>query len=237
MASFHHRVKSGKKGTAADHAAYLARRGKYRGRDDLVNTGYGNMPSWAEDSPSNFWRAADKYERANGAAYREHEIALPSELTRCQQLQLVTKLVADLAGKKPYQYAIHVPVSALQAVENAHVHLMFSDRMPDGLERPPEQIFRRYNPKQPALGGAKKDSGGKRPIALRLDLIETRRRCADLQNEALAMHGHAARVDHRTLKQRNVDRVPERHQGPGRVSRMTEEEKAAYVAARRIGGG
>ena len=80
MASFHHRIKSGKKGSAAEHAAYIARKGAFRARDDLLFSGSGNLPGWAEGDPNKFWRAGDKYERANGAVYREHEIALPDEL-------------------------------------------------------------------------------------------------------------------------------------------------------------
>ncbi|HBD39171.1 MAG TPA: plasmid mobilization protein, partial [Cupriavidus sp.] len=47
MASFHHCLKSGKKGTAANHAAYITRQGKHGHREDLVCTGHGNMPAWA----------------------------------------------------------------------------------------------------------------------------------------------------------------------------------------------
>jgi len=39
----------------------------------LVFVQHGNLPAWANGDPAIFWKAADKYERANGAAYREFE--------------------------------------------------------------------------------------------------------------------------------------------------------------------
>ncbi len=234
MASFHHTIKSGKKGTAANHANYITRQAKFGHRDDLICSGHGNLPTWAKDNPAAFWKAGDRHERANGAVYREHEIALPEELTREQQTELVEDLVKSLVGKKPYQFAVHAPKSALEGVSNTHLHLMFSDRMPDGVERSPEQTFSRYNAKNPVQGGCRKDSGGKNRLALRDELIKTRKQCAQLQNAALEKYGHAARVDHRTLKQQGVERTPERHLGQARVRNMSEMEKAQYVADRQV---
>ncbi|WP_293778511.1 MobA/MobL family protein [uncultured Oxalicibacterium sp.] len=223
MASFHHCVKSGKRGAAEEHAAYIARQGKYRHRTDLVEAGHGNMPEWAEHRPALFWRAGDKYERINGAVYREHEIALPAELTREQQQDLVKQLIDDLVGAKPYQYAIHLPDGAREDQTNIHLHLMYSDRMPDGVERSPEQTFSRYNPHHPEKGGCKKDSGGKNRIAIRDQLIATRKKCAELQNAMLEKHGHSARVDHRTLRAQGIDRDPGMHIGPRRA-RLVDEQ-------------
>jgi hypothetical protein len=233
MASFHHCVKSGKKGSAAGHGKYIMRQGpKYDNREDLIAADFGNMPVWAQDNPSAFWKASDKYERANGAVYREHEIALPSELTRDQQIGLAGQLVSELVGSKPYQYAIHGPHASLGDGENAHVHLMYSDRQDDGIERSPEQTFRRYNPQHPERGGRKKDSGGRNSMQIRDELIATRKKCADLQNAALAKYGHEARVDHRTLKAQGIDRQQEQHLGPTRIRTMSPEDRERYVAQR-----
>jgi len=233
MASFHHCVKSGKKGSAAAHGKYIMREGKkYDNREDLIASEYGNMPAWAQDNPSAFWRASDKYERANGAAYREHEIALPSDLTREQQIELAGQLVSALVGNKPFQCAVHAPHASLGDGENTHLHLMYSDRQDDGIERSPEQTFRRYNSQHPERGGRKKDSGGRNSMQIRDELIATRKKCADLQNAALAKYGHDARVDHRTLKAQGIDRQPERHLGQARIRTMTSEERGGYVAQR-----
>ncbi len=236
MASFHHRVKSGKKGSAAQHAAYIAREGFHSAREDLISTGSGNLPVWAEGDPVRFWRAGDKYERANGAVYREHEVALPVELTDAQREELVEAIIDEIVGDKPYQYAIHANTSTLEGSSNPHIHLMYSDRIPDGIERTSQQMFSRYNPNRPEIGGCKKDSGGKNALEMRIALIELRRKCAELQNKTLEKYGHSSRVDHRTLRQQGIQREPERHLGQAKVRTMSVDEKIQYVAERQSQG-
>lgn len=81
------------------------------------------MPAWAEHNPAEFWQAADDYERANGSAYREIEIALPRELTPPQRLALVQDFVSQELGKKhAYQFAIHTPKAALEKGEQPHAN-------------------------------------------------------------------------------------------------------------------
>lgn len=236
MASFHHRIKSGKKGTARAHASYIERNGRFANRgEDLVHTANGNMPSWAENNPALFWKIADKYERSNGAVYREHEVALPNELTRDQLIQLTEKIVNELVGNKPYQYAIHAPDGSLGSIPNPHVHLMYSDRVPDGIQREPEKMFSRFNSKQPENGGCKKDSGGLTRQELRENVIVMRKTIAELQNQALAEHGHEARVDHRSLREQGKQRQPERHMGAARIRHLSAEDKAALTAQRSSG--
>lgn len=232
MASFHHQLKSGGKGKGAQQSDYIAGEGRHSSREDVVKTGHGNMPSWVGGDPWWFWKAADEHERKNGSVYREHEITLPNELTLDQQIELASRHIADIAGIKPYQYAIHEKSSSLEGVINTHLHLLVSDRMPDGIERTPEQMFRRYNPKHPERGGCRKDSGGMGRTELRDSVQRLKKQTAMAQNEALACHGHEARVDHRSLKEQGLSRKPERHLGPGRIRRMSALEKKAYLGAR-----
>ena len=234
MSSFHHCIKSGKKGSALRHSTYIVREGSHSTREDLIHTSYGNMPDWAQNNPSYFWRMADRHERANGATYREHEIALPNELTTWQLIDLAERLVRDLVGNKPYQYAIHATEGSLGSIQNPHIHLMFSDRMPDGIDRAPHQTFSRFNAKQPEVGGCRKDSGGRTPLQLRQEVTATRKRVADTQNQALAELGHDARVDHRSLHERGIQRRPERHLGPRFIEGMGDDEKALYGVHRRM---
>lgn len=229
MATFHLSIKSGKKGKAAEHAAYIAREGKHKkDQHDLTANEYGNLPIWANDNPSALWRAADKFERSNGAAYRELEIALPVELTLDQNRALVQELINKTVGAKPYQFAIHEPNSALGDVKQPHVHLMISDRKPDGFERNPEQHFKRFNTKNPAAGGCRKDSGGKEPVVLREEVRTLRKTCADIQNEFLEKYGHSSRVDHRSNRERGISTLPERHIGSAVINAMTKEEKKSF---------
>jgi hypothetical protein len=231
MASYHLSVKTGKRGSAANHAAYIAREGKF-GKNlqepDLVAMEYGNMPDWALGNPSLFWKMADKHERSNGTTYREFEMALPSELSTEQQRELLDDFISKVVGNKPYQFAIHSPNSALGGVPQDHGHIMVSDRVPDGIERQPEQIFKRYNTVHPELGGCKKDSGGKPPTTLRNDLKKLRADFAELQNHHLEKNGHAARVDSRSNRERGVDKEPEKHLGAAAIKQMSEEDKAQF---------
>lgn len=235
MASYHFSVKSGKPGTAANHAAYIAREGSHAKGEkakDLMVKLHGNLPGWAEDNPFKFWRTADKNERVNGATYREFEVALPNELSLDQNLELVLDFIKQEVGDKPFQFAIHAPHAALGEVEQPHAHIMFSDRQPDGINRSPDQHFRRYNPINPELGGCKKDSGGKDRGTLKDELISRRENLAKLQNSRLEKHGHAARVDHRSNRERGIKVEPERHLGHVALKLMSAQEKDAYKSRR-----
>jgi hypothetical protein len=232
MASYHFEINSGKKGSVLEHARYITRQGKFSSYADLVDSGYGNLPSWAGDDPIEFWRAAEKYERENGCVFREYEIAFPIELDREQYRELARRTVKRVVGVKPYLYAIHEPVGKLGGVSNPHMHLMFSDRLPDGINRTPQQTFARYNPQHPERGGCKKDSGGKNRMELRDAARAQRRLIADIQNEMLVEVGAETRVDHRSYQERGVEREPERHLGAARIKGMTHAEKGRYLAAR-----
>ena len=150
----------GKKGKAAPHALYIAREENYmKDNDDLEKMeakAHGNMPKWAEKEPNYFWKMSDEHERKNGTSYREHVIALPRELSIEQRHELVKNWIEqEIGDKHAYQYAIHNP-PALDGKDQPHVHLMFSERLIDGIERDPKQYFMRYNSKHPERGGAKK---------------------------------------------------------------------------------
>ena len=235
MASYHCTVKVGGKGKAASHSAYISREGKYSGREryeDLESTAYGNMPKWAEHNPAHFWSAADEHERANGATYREIEVALPRELDPAQRRALVEDFIAqEISDKHAYQWAIHTPNAALEKGEQPHAHIMYSERTVDGIDRDPDQYFKRYNAKAPEKGGCRKDSAGTEER-----LQATRQRWADVQNLHLERHGHAARVDHRSLKEQGIDRMPEKHIGASRVKDMPEQDVAALLTRRAAEG-
>lgn len=240
MATYHLTVKAGAKGKAAAHAAYISRDGKYSGREryeDLEATGAGNLPKWAEHNPTHFWQASDQHERANGTAYREIEIALPRELTPDQRRELVEQFVQqELGDRHAYQWAIHKPKAALEGGEQPHAHIMYSERLRDGIERDPEQYFRRYNSKDPERGGCQKASGGKTHAERQAELVGLRERWADLQNAHLAQHGHAARVDHRTLEAQGIERSPEQHLGGQGVRKLDAQQVSALLEYRAAEG-
>ena len=138
MATYHCSVKVGGKGQASGHAAYIAREDSYAeraGYEDLETTGYGNLPAWAEHEPSRFWSAADRYKRANGATYREIEIALPRAQSRPTASLGPGLHPARDREQHAHQWAIHNPGAALAGGEQPHAHLMYLERTVDGIER------------------------------------------------------------------------------------------------------
>lgn len=235
MASYHCHVKIGGRGKAAAHAEYISREGKYSGRElyeDLEATGYGQMPAWAAHNPAHFWSAADEHERANGATYREIEVALPRELDPAQRRELVEDFIRQELGERhAYQWAIHTPKAALEGREQPHAHIMYSERTRDGIERDPAQYFRRYNAKAPERGGCRKDSAG---TVERLQA--TRERWASVQNAHLERCGVAARVDHRSLAAQGIERAPEQHLGGRGVRRLQEADISALLERRAAEG-
>jgi hypothetical protein len=235
MASYHCTVKVGAKGKAEAHAAYIAREGKYNGQaryEDLEATQAGNMPLWAAHNPAHFWAAADLHERANGTSYREIEVALPRELTPDQRQTLIKDFIQQEIGEHhAYQYAIHTPAAALEKGQQPHAHIMYSERTLDQIERDPEQYFKRHNSKKPGCGGCRKDSAGTEER-----LQATRERWATVQNAHLARHGHAAQVDHRSLKQQGINRIPEKHLGGFGVRELTAQDISTLLERRTAEG-
>ena len=245
MASYHCTVKSDSSRSGSAHSDYINREGKYAAiendRDkyqkyeDLVYKDSGNMPEWAKEDPREFWKAADEFERANGRSYTEIEIALPNELTREQQIELVEELIKDQLGENhAYSYAIHdKPATLSPDKKNTHAHIMFSERKLDGIERDRQQYFKRGNSKHSERGGNMKDPDWNR----RDKVKEVRREWAALENKHLERHGHEARVDHRNLEDQKIsaiergdiekaielNREPERHLGP-KIAQQTVRE-------------
>lgn len=245
-------VKVGKAGKAGPHAAYIAREGQYADRLDrgekLEATEAGNMPAWAQHSPQLFWQAADQFERKNGAAYREFEIALPRELNPEQRLALVREFVAaEIGTRHAYQFAIHTP-RAMDGDEQPHAHVMFSERQIDGIDRDPAQYFKRYNGNNPAAGGARKSFAplesdcdmstrrGEREAERAQLLQQLRARWEQTCNRHLEMAGETARIDMRSYRDQGLDRTPEpkllpsETRQPGRRAQVLEfraEQRAA----------
>ena len=216
-------MKVGKAGKAGPHAAYIAREGQYADRlergEKLEATEAGNMPAWAQSNPQAFWQAADAYERKNGTTYREMEIALPRELDADQRAALVREFVRQEIGERhAYQWAIHTPTAA-DGQEQPHVHLMFSERQRDGIERDPEQYFKRYNAKAPEKGGARKGYGPSAGQTLTkaeraAELKELRGRWEAMCNAHLERAGVEQRIDMRSHAERGTGLEPERKQLP-----------------------
>ena len=202
----------GSKGKASPHAQYIAREGKYEKENDSLekweHTGYGNMPQWAEHDPNYLWQMADENERKNGSTYREHVIALPRELNQEQRHELIKDWIKqEIGDKHAYQYAIHNP-PAMDGKEQPHCHLMFSERTRDGIERDPDQYFKRYNSKNPEKGGAKKANTGLSHADRKADLLAQRERWEQTCNKHLELAGSRKRISMKSLKAQGINRKP-----------------------------
>ena len=57
------------------------------------------MPSFAREDPHSFWEAADAFERKNGRAYTELQIALPRELAPDERAELAREAARRLRGR------------------------------------------------------------------------------------------------------------------------------------------
>ena len=173
---------------AAAHANYIARDGQYEKRGGLELVESGNMPEFARENPHSFWEAADAFERKNGRAYTELQIALPRELAPEDRNALARDAAKELLGERfAYTLAVHTPL-AKDNIEQPHMHLMFSERAIDDRTRElsEEQFFKR--------NGAKKDPEWN----ARDKPMEVREKWVEMMNAAMERHGHEQRLDHRS---------------------------------------
>jgi hypothetical protein len=96
---------------------------------------------------------------------------------------------------------------------------MFSERQVDGIDRDPEQYFKRYNAKAPEKGGARKGYGPSAGQTLTkaeraAELKELRGRWEAMCNAHLERAGVEQRIDMRSHAERGTGLEPERKQLP-----------------------
>jgi hypothetical protein len=206
---------------------YISRLGAHAHRShELVFAASGHMPVWAQGGRSaEYWASADLHERKNGRLARVIDFALPTELGEGAQIELARKFCTTVAngpdGPLPYSFAVHYddPLNP----KNPHVHMMFSERINDGIPRSPETWFRRaaVRGKAPDTGGARKATfstkddltfSEKKENCARW-VSEIRARWAAMTNAALETNGSAARIDHRSFRERGIKRIPTIHLG------------------------
>lgn len=234
MATYHLSLKNGKVGTAEQHADYILREGRYSGGKRAEELVYkdANLPHWAM-SASAFFACADRYERANGRAYTEFEIALPNELTHKENEKLVNDFITTHIGNnKVWAYAIHSkPATFDESQEQIHAHIMICERIVDdemAKAKSPSKFFKRYNAKNPKNGGYQKDRRFSGYTESKDNLKLIRQSWEDMVNAEYKTHGIDKVVSCKTLKaQRDIaaetgdedmveflNRTPQEHLGP-----------------------
>lgn len=153
-------------------------------------------PQWATDRAA-LWNAAEMAEnRKNSTVAREFEVALPDELDAEQRRELAVAYAREIVTRHgcAADVAIHEPGKEGDT-RNHHAHILVTTRRL-GAEG--------FTDKTRELDDKKTK-----------EVDRWRERWADLTNERLREGGSSARVDHRSLKEQGIDRVPTTHLGPG----------------------
>jgi ATP-dependent exoDNAse (exonuclease V) alpha subunit len=169
-------------------------------------------PDWARDR-AQLWNAAELAEtRKNSTVAREVEVALPTEISPQQRRELASTLAQELVTRHrcAVDIAIHAP-SRRGNEHNYHAHLLLTTRRLEA---------QGFTEKTRELDDLK--SG---------EVTRWRERWAQLVNEHLAEHGHAVRIDHRSLEAQGLDRDPTFHKGPA-VTAIERRGEPALVAER-----
>jgi ATP-dependent exoDNAse (exonuclease V) alpha subunit len=178
----------------------------YSRRKDVVHTEIflpshlgGAADVWA-GSREKLWNTAERAEkRSDSRVAREYQVSLPHELNRAQQIALARTLARELAEryKVAVDLAVHLPRPGADW-RNFHAHLLTTTRevKPQGLG---------------AKAGLDMHVSERRKHELpshREEFHTLRERWATLTNEALREANIDARVDHRSLAERGINREP-----------------------------
>ena len=196
---------------ALSHVEYINREKAYENRGGCIFQAH-HLPKWAHDDPKRFFKAADRYEGVGHRRYVEIEFALPNELKTIEQYRrIIDPFIAKHLSNHYYAYAIHNKIGMLSdGQHNPHVHIMFSERLIDDVEKTKERAANAFflyparkkkDGSQPSFAekwkrGAPKD----RKWCNRQYVCQMREDFAQIQNEVLEQNGFSIRVDHRTLE-------------------------------------
>lgn len=186
------------------------------GQSEVVYSISGNMPQWAMDNPENFWSAVDKFEFKNGVLYREIEFALPVEMKAVDRHKLALTFAQEVAevegGRLPFSLAVHRGKE-----HNPHCHVIFSERINDGIERSPTMFFKRAarGNQKAASGGARKAQIGSKNADKYKWLKDVRKLWEEMHNAFVDMLKLDANpIDCRSYEDQRINLMPQIHLGP-----------------------
>jgi ATP-dependent exoDNAse (exonuclease V) alpha subunit len=168
-----------------------------------------NAPEWAKEREA-LWNAAEQSEtRKNSTVGREFEIALPNELNESQRRQLAIALAEEIVSRHNCvaDVAIHEPGKGGDS-RNHHAHVLCSTR------RLGQNGF---HEKTRELDEVKRG-----------EVVRWRERFAVIQNQHLREAGHIEHVDHRSLEDQGIDRIPTVHLGPAATNYERRTGKSSY---------
>lgn len=92
------KIKNG--ATAKNRFHYITRTSHFKNYKESISEQIefvksGNLPSFAEGKPAEFWQAADVYERSNGRTCSSLVVALPKELNQAQRIELAEAFITN----------------------------------------------------------------------------------------------------------------------------------------------
>jgi hypothetical protein len=181
--------------TAAAHIRYITR------KSAVSHVMAGRMPE-ARTTAIRWLRAQENADRANARVADKIVLALPRELTRQQQIELVRSFAEDLTqGRASWFAAIH---ARGKDRANPHCHLLVRDR---DIATGKRVVLFSAGKKEIEQRAAK---GQSRPTTLRVIRILWERKA----NAALKAAGCSERIDHRTLLEQGQLRLAQIHEGP-----------------------
>ncbi|MBP0617804.1 Ti-type conjugative transfer relaxase TraA [Jiella mangrovi] len=160
------------------------------------------------------WNTVDVSDRRlNARLAREMTLALPSELSNQQNVELIRDFIAEHVTAKGYvaDWAFHHPD---RAMHNPHVHMMttVAPLTEDGFGRKSIPVL---DENGDPLRTAKGKLVTRQWAAQKDELYAWREGWAEQVNLALARNGHEVRVDHRSHEDRGItDLEPTLHHGP-----------------------
>ena len=169
---------------------------KKKGVDEKLILAPDSAPSWVQNRQQ-LWNEVERVEhRINSQLSREIQLAIPRELTRTQQVELVKEYASDLFVKEGMiaDVAFHELNS-----HNPHAHIMLTMREID-------------------VQGFKKNKN--RDWNKRQLLEKQREAWSAYANLALEKAGINERIDHRTLEEQGINRIPQIHLGSAVTAMM-----------------
>lgn len=120
-----------------------------------------------------------------------------------ENIKIVDDFIEKTLGDRFFYTAVihNKEASQKEGQQNMHCHLMFNERELDEFNRPPQIHFKRYNEKNPSMGGAKKS----REFKPKDKLLELRKDYEVLVNSYYEKNGLDMRVSCETLvKQKEI---------------------------------
>jgi len=190
---------------------------KKRGVDYTEILAPSNAPEWASDR-SRLWNEVENIEKSkNSQLARELNIALPKELTRDQQIELIRNFAKQqfVAKGMIADVALHN-----LAGENPHAHIMltirpFNEDKTWGAKSKKDYILDRDGKKITLDSGEYKSRKIESTDWNKKEtLVDWRKEWSEQTNQALEKAGVLEHVDHRSLKdQGERNRLPQKHIG------------------------